>query len=236
MNAIWYLGQIVLFLVALSTAWWIHYETDFFYRVWYQPLGIKENIDRYGPQNRFKHFFADTQRQDHLRMFHSINVAVHNRGHGLADIHYITGEGYADTLLHDAEIIHLQDVARLIEGLKIVAATAVMVTVLLIGWLRWRAQRLPSLRRTWLVCLVSVCVLLTTVLVLGPTRVFYRFHDWLFPEGHQWFFYYQDSLMSTLMKAPDLFGAIGASLLAMAIVIYMMLSWSLLRWLKRDSR
>lgn len=236
MNTTWYLGQIVLFLVALSAAWWIHYEADFFYPIWYKPLGIEENIDRYGPQNRFKRFYADTERRERLRMFHIINVAVHSREQDLADIRYTTPEGYSDTLLHNAEITHLQDVARLIEWLKIAAATAVTVTALLIGWLWWRAQNLPSLPRTWFVFLISIGVLIATILVLGPTQVFYRFHDWLFPEGHQWFFYYQDSLMSTLMKAPDLFGAIGASLLMMAILIYIALSWGLLRWLGRGSK
>lgn len=227
MNAIWYVAQIAVLIVAFSMAWWMHYQADFFYRLWYEPIGIKENIDRFGPQNRFKRFFADTDKQERLRMFAAINHSVHAQGQGLADIRYTSYKGYSDTLLHDAEITHLQDVARLIGWLKAVAAVATAVTLLLIIWLWWRRQRLPTLRRTWFAFLVSICALVAMVLILGPTRVFYRFHTWLFPADHQWFFYYQDSLMSTLMKAPDLFGAIGVSLLAMAIFIYMALCWGM---------
>jgi hypothetical protein len=43
-------------------------------------------------------------------------------------------------------------------------------------------------------------------------------HVWVFPADHQWFFYYQDSLMSTLMKAPYLFGYIAVALVALATV------------------
>jgi hypothetical protein len=235
MSAIWWhLGQTVVLMVAFSLAWCIHYQADFFYGLWYEPLGLEENIDRYGPKNRFKRYFADTDRRERLRVFAAINQSVHEQGQGLTDIRYTTRKGYSDTLLHDAEITHLRDVARLIEKLKIASAAAISLTLLLIGWLRWRAPRLPSLRFTWLVSLVSTCTLVATVLALGPIRVFYHFHDWVFPEDHQWFFYYQDSLMSTLMKAPDLFGAIGASLLAMAIVIYMALSGVLWHWLGRN--
>jgi hypothetical protein len=41
----------------------------------------------------------------------------------------------------------------------------------------------------------------------------------VFPEGHQWFFYYQDSLMSTLMKAPYLFGYIALALLVLTLAL-----------------
>jgi hypothetical protein len=233
MSAIWYAGQLVVLLVAFSMAWWVHYQADFFFPLWYDPLGIAENIDRYGPQNRFKRYFADTDRQERLRLFAAINRAVHEQAQGLTQIRYTTRKGYSDTLLHDAEITHLRDVTRLIGGLKGLAATASALTLLLVARLWQRRRRLPALRRTWLFFLVSICALVAMVLMLGPTRVFYRFHVWLFPADHQWFFYYQDSLMSTLMKAPDLFGAIGASLLAMAVVIYLGLSWSLWHWLRQ---
>ena len=49
-------------------------------------------------------------------------------------------------------------------------------------------------------------------------------HEMVFPDDHQWFFYYQDSLMTTLMKAPDIFFAIGAVWAILASVIYLLLS------------
>mgnify|MGYP007022672661 CR=1 FL=1 len=36
----------------------------------------------------------------------------------------------------------------------------------------------------------------------------------------QWFFYYQESLMSTLMKAPDLFAGIAVQIALLAVIIY----------------
>jgi hypothetical protein len=50
--------------------------------------------------------------------------------------------------------------------------------------------------------------------------VFYALHDWIFPPDRPWFFYYQDSLLTTMMKAPDLFGAIAAEILAVALLLY----------------
>ena len=58
------------------------------------------------------------------------------------------------------------------------------------------------------------------LLIAGPTAVFYQLHIWIFPDDHQWFFYYQESLMSTMMKAPDLFGGIGATIGGLGIVIF----------------
>jgi hypothetical protein len=58
------------------------------------------------------------------------------------------------------------------------------------------------------------------VLAIGPRRVFYRMHEWVFPPENPWFFYYQDSLMSTMMKAPHLFGAIAPVLLALGLLLY----------------
>ena len=56
--------------------------------------------------------------------------------------------------------------------------------------------------------------------VFGFTDIFYYLHTVVFPNNHQWFFYYQESLMSSLMKAPDLFAAIGLSLSVIAVIIY----------------
>ena len=53
---------------------------------------------------------------------------------------------------------------------------------------------------------------------------FYALHEWIFPDNHQWFFYYQESLMTVLMKAPDLFGAISVLIALLAIPIYLLLN------------
>ena len=63
------------------------------------------------------------------------------------------------------------------------------------------------------------------LVLVGPVEVFYALHEWVFPANHQWFFYYEDSLMSTLMKAPDLFGAIALLLSGLAAVIFVALNF-----------
>jgi hypothetical protein len=45
-------------------------------------------------------------------------------------------------------------------------------------------------------------------------------HIFVFPDNHQWFFYYQDSLMSTLMKAPDLFAGIAIQIVLVGLILY----------------
>ena len=57
------------------------------------------------------------------------------------------------------------------------------------------------------------------VVVIGAKDVFYALHEWVFPSDHQWFFFYQDSLMSTMMKAPDFFGYVAAALVSLALII-----------------
>ncbi|MFT7095179.1 MAG: hypothetical protein ACJAV3_002995, partial [Alcanivorax sp.] len=51
----------------------------------------------------------------------------------------------------------------------------------------------------------------------------------LFPAENEWFFYWQDSLMSTLMKAPVLFGGIAAAIAIGALLLIPVLYWFGLR-------
>lgn len=48
--------------------------------------------------------------------------------------------------------------------------------------------------------------------LVGAKQVFYALHVWLFPSENQWFFYWELSLMSAMMKAPYLFGGIAVVL------------------------
>jgi hypothetical protein len=66
----------------------------------------------------------------------------------------------------------------------------------------------------------TIAALIAAVLIIGSKKVFYYLHTWIFPPEHPWFFYYQDSLMTTLMKAPDLFGLIAALLLALWLLLW----------------
>ena len=61
------------------------------------------------------------------------------------------------------------------------------------------------------------------VFLVGPTKIFYLGHELVFPDNHQWFFYYQESLMSTIMKAPALFGPIAFQLLLLTLLLWIFL-------------
>ena len=50
--------------------------------------------------------------------------------------------------------------------------------------------------------------------------MFYQVHVGICPAEHQWFFYYQESLMTTLMHAPQLFGVIAVAIIALALLLY----------------
>jgi len=65
------------------------------------------------------------------------------------------------------------------------------------------------------------------VMALGPKAVFYWAHTKIFPAGHQWFFYYEESLMTTLMKAPDIFAFIALLLVAVLIALWLLGFWGM---------
>jgi hypothetical protein len=46
------------------------------------------------------------------------------------------------------------------------------------------------------------------VTAVGPQRVFYALHEWIFAGMAPWHFYFQDSLMTTMLTEP-LFGSIS---------------------------
>lgn len=66
-----------------------------------------------------------------------------------------------------------------------------------------------------------------TLILFGPTKMFYWLHTKIFPHNHQWFFYYQESLMTTLMKAPDLFGFIATIWAVTAILLFITIQLTL---------
>ena len=97
--------------------------------------------------------------------------------------------------------------------------------IILLTLLLRNRQQLPSVKQL-LAGLLGLGVVVVAVLVLGAEKVFYQFHVWIFPAGHQWFFYYEESLMSMMMKAPDLFGYIAIMLVVLAVIIQVGLLWT----------
>ena len=111
--------------------------------------------------------------------------------------------------------------ARTVDLLRPVGWVA--CTLLLIGSLAICRWRLAPPWRVWLPSLAGLALLSAGLLWgVGAEPLFYQLHHWWFPAGHQWFFYYEESLMSMMMKAPDLFGAIAAIWLALAVTLLLL--------------
>lgn len=209
-----------LLMVAL-VSWLLLAKVDFLYPLAYQLLDIEQHIQEYGPQNRYKSGFEQTSPETHQQLFHEINRAVHQQGKGLADIRYELPSGDSDTLLRTPEVIHLQDVANLVDHLVTAGiAAALLWCVLLIYACRQRLP-LPSAKKILTGFVGAIFALTAVILIAGPTRVFYWWHTVIFPDEHEWFFFYEDSLMTTLMKAPDLFGVITLFLLMLLMCLWL---------------
>lgn len=208
-------------MVAL-VSWLILAKVDFLYPLAYQLLDIEQHIQEYGPQNRYKSGFEQTSTDAHRQLFHEINRAVHQQGEGLADIRYELPSGDSDTLLRPPEVIHLQDVANLIDQLVIAGITAALLCFLLLIHAWKQRLQLPSTKKILTGFAAAIVALTLVILVAGPTRVFYWLHTLVFPDEHEWFFFYEDSLMTTLMKAPDLFGVITLFLMMLLICLWLL--------------
>ena len=122
--------------------------------------------------------------------------------------------------------------ARLVDGLYRLGLGAAMVWLAALVWL-WRLRLPPPPLGRYLAGLALAAVVLALgVIAVGPKKVFYIAHTLIFPAGHQWFFYYEESLMTMLMKAPDLFAAIAAEWLLLTALCYW-LGIRLSRWIIR---
>lgn len=208
-------------LAALWIAWRCLAPVDFLYPVFYDWLEIDTHIEEFGPQNRYKRGFEATSRDERMRLFSAIVTAIEDSGRGLESLQYRDPAGQpVDRLLRAPEVGHLQDVARLVDRARVAGWVAVgwcALHLLLIRMLGWRV---PPFGRLMGASVAVTAAGIALVLVIGPKRVSSALHEWVFPPDHPWFFYYQDSLMSTMMKAPDLFGAIALALLALALAFY----------------
>lgn len=231
-QAMWLVACLGLLLSSLSLSWQSLARADYLYPLWYEQLQIAEHIAQFAPQNTMgKQGLETLPAHTHQQLFRDIRHAVHRHGEGLSDISY----RYADrdiALLHADEIVHLEDVARLITLLEkasdwLMPLTLVLVLLLSVAQvkIRWRQQ---------LLILFGVVLLVAAiVMTLGPTHVFYTLHVWIFPPENPWFFYYQDSLMTTLMKAPYLFGAIALAIVVGA-ALWLVGLLALLWWYQRQ--
>jgi hypothetical protein len=230
--------QVLLLVVAgllasLYLSWRTLAALDFLYPWLYDMAGVGAHIDLYGPENRYKRGFGDTTREEREALFAAIAQAVRNHGRGLETLTYHDSAGRElGVLLRPAEVIHLRDVAKLVHGLEIAGLLSISVLAFHLVVMRRMRLETPGAGVMLLRTLALVVLTAAAVLAAGPVNAFYALHRWIFPEDHQWFFFYQDSLMSTMMKAPDLFGYIAVALVSLAL-IYL---WAIFALVARATR
>ncbi len=231
---LWAASALLGLLLSLVVAWHLLSALNFFYPQLYEPIGIGENIAEYGPLNRNRLGFATTGRAEHERLMAELVTAINHGGQGLAAIEYRDHQGKPiDSLLTAAEITHLRDVAKLVHWMNGLGVLLVIMMFALVTWLRARAARMPSLSRLLIKVVMVLTLAAGIVWIVGPVKVFYQLHIWLFPEKNQWFFYYQDSLMTTLLKAPVIFGPIAFAWVLTAVLVWWLL-FSLVAWVMRS--
>jgi len=211
-----------LFVFTLGISWKLNVFVNFGYQQFYPVLSIDETIEKYAPLNQFKRKdFVETNMQQHVDLFKDIVWSINHSGKGLAEITYRNKNNKEKQLLTNAEILHLEDVSILVDDLSKLWLINNILLILFLFYFYFQKQPILNRSKKWLLCTLTLFLVLSFSL-FGFTRIFYYLHTVLFPDNHQWFFYYEESLMSTLMKAPDLFAAIALLILLLAIPMYLL--------------
>lgn len=235
---LWCVFAVTLLIFSIGISWQASKMVNFLYGFWYQTLEINSVISVNVPRNtQGKRDFPSNDTALHAQKFADIVYSIHQHGAGLADIDYLNHQGHARKLLTKSEVQHLQDVANLLDNIKILWWLNVFFLLsFLLFYCRKPTHLTKDKHNADKVCAESlsnmpsgkqklmslVCFMLLMLLLLslwGFTEIFYYLHTVIFPSEHQWFFYYQDSLMATLMKAPDIFAAIAGQLLLFALLL-----------------
>lgn len=226
---LWPVFLVCHLLLSMLFAWHLLAHVDFGYSLAHPLLGIEQHVQTYGPENRYKQGFGSTSPEEHKALFGTIIKSIQGSGQGLSDIAYQKPDGTYSRLLREPEVVHLEDVALLVDAFYwagIVAGALSVVT----GWIAYQRRLKPPRPRRVLAGFAVVLGVGGSILaLLGPVEVFYGLHDLVFPPEHTWFFYYEDSLMTTLMKAPDLFGFVGALWLLVGLMFWGVSGLALLR-------
>ncbi len=234
------LGQIAIvvlsFWVGLFFAWQTLSATHFFYPQIYDALDFESFIEEFAPQNYYKTGFENTDREQHIALFGQIVDAINNKGQNLSGITYHDSDGNAiDKLLREPEVIHLQDVANLLDKLRTSEYWAIVILLIIVTLFKITKTPFQHIGRTLLITLGIVTIIAALIMLYGARAVFYQLHTIVFPENHQWFFYYQESLMTTLMKAPDIFAVIAILLSGLAFFYFSMILWAIRKLLNINS-
>jgi hypothetical protein len=213
-------ATISMLWLGLALSWITLSSVNFIYPLVYEWLDIDQTILHYAPQHQSKQQFPLRDKSQHSALFQQMLHAVNFDGDGLADIKYRDASGKPiDTLLTPAERQHLQDVADLIALFKTTTILLCILLVMLLFWFRNRSVAPPRLLPTLIGTTLTLGFFALVILMLGPVKIFYGLHTLVFGD-HQWFFYYQESFMTTLMQAPNFFGVATPLLVILSLIFY----------------
>ena len=215
-------------------AWHSLAQINFAYPTGYKLLDLDEHIAEFAPLNRHIHGFEHTRSEDHWNLFAQITDAVQHDGKDLENISFSLPYNKKIPLMHSAEIIHLQDVSHLINKFYVAGCAGAIIWIIFFVIAYRQKLAFPRPRNIVFGFCGGIFIITTAILAIGATKVFYWLHTKVFPEGHQWFFYYEDSLMTTLMKAPDIFAFIAMLLLVALIIIWGLSTFVMARALKNN--
>ena len=221
----------LLLLLSFYVSWLGLSKVNFLYAFWYEHTALEKFIDFYAPQNKFKKNFELVDDQGRIEIFSKIVSEINSGGSGLGEIVYTDNEGkIIDTFLRDAERIHLEYVSALVLVFKYLAAFSLFVLIFFLVLMYYYTVTVPVFKKLGLHYLYIFLLIGFCVLLYGPENTFVFLHESIYPENHQWHFYYQESLMTTLMMAPDLFAYIGGVWITSALLLFFISSFLLLRY------
>ena len=231
--------SLALLISCLYASWQILSKVDFLYSQIYDHSNLEVHINKYAPQNRNKINFELTTQEMRISIFSDIAYAINNNGIGLAKISYTyPNAAETSTFLVDAEREHLQDVANLVSNLKPIGLFLTLGLMLFyIFCFYYKVTRSQNfwqpystlINITQIGTISGLCIII--ILIIGPQRVFYLLHEIAFQNKSQWFFYYQDSLMTTLM--PEIvFANIAMLIFITTVTLWIIINLVLQRILK----
>ena len=218
--------------LAFGLSWLVLYQIDFSYGRWHDVGGIGDAIEKFGPQNYYRSGFADTTKEQREQLFQQISYSVHHDGEGLESIVYKVPGHPTQTLLTEDEVIHLNDVAHLVNKVEWMLVISAIIWLVVMFYYYKARLKPPSVLYQCMALLILMALFVVMLIIVGPTKAFSQMHEWVFPPGNPWFFYYQQSLMSTMMWAPVLFGWIAAQWAVFTLVFFACIQYLSSRFLR----
>jgi len=216
---------IAVFFICLVLSWHFLSKANFFFDTLYDMHQIESHIAEFAPQNRQNRInFELTSKNERIRIVGKILRTVNSKGVGLETIKYFNTDGVPVNLfLTLAEVEHLEDVSVLVHFMNSIAFILIIIFIIIFS-LAWRYKTTtPSL--LMLTCNMVGFVIIATgcIIFIGPQIVFNELHEWVFADKSEWHFYYQDSLMTTLLKAPDTFATMAILMTAIALIFWLLI-------------